>query len=220
MSALCHHSNCQPNRCLFLHLTNRTHALTPHSYQHQPEHVITNVHIASNNPHVIYTHVSPDKDPTITLIHLTRTTRPVHKRTQRPRVTNTLHTVTRIITLSPPSSSLHQETTHITTAHLVLAAPQIKKSPWNIIRHTDLTQHILSRVMAALSLTTTYPIWKNPSTSPTTTLCSPLLTLRAAYNLALTSIDTHLSPPPSPSLHPLPHSPKKEETLEKERGGV
>ena len=129
MSALGHHSNCQPNRCLFLHLTNRTHALTPHSYQHQPEHVITNVHLASNNPHVVYTHVLPHTDPTTTLIHLTRTTRPVHKRTPRPRVTNTLPTATRIITLSPPSSSLHQETTHMTTAHLILAAPQIKKSP-------------------------------------------------------------------------------------------
>lgn len=83
----------------------------------------------------------------------------------------------------------------MTAAHLVLATPQTRTIPWNILHHVDITKHTLHRVMATLCLYKVYPIWTSPNTAPTATPCYPLRTPPATHSPISTSTDTHLIPP-------------------------
>ena len=167
MTAISRPADCQPHRRLFLHLNHQTNAITTHTYDHHTEHFVIHLHWNSTNPYVIYTSVSSDKDPTTTLLHLASAPRPATKRKRRPRATNTLPNDTQIIALPPPNSTLHMQASLLTAAHLVLTAPQPWTIPWHTLRHTDISAHTLQRVITALCLYTSYPLWTNTvSTSP------------------------------------------------------
>ena len=169
ITSLGYPTNCQPNRRLSLHLNHLTHPITPHTYAHHPALVTINLHLTSTNPYVIYTSVSPNAlPPTTTLIHLSITNRQPNKRKRRPRVTNALPTATHIITLPPANSTIHQQTTLITAAHLLLTAPHPRTIPWNILRHHDIARHTVCRILATLSMQTTYPLWIQHNTAPGT----------------------------------------------------
>lgn len=139
LNAIGHYTHCQPNLHVMLHLNHQTHNITQHNYVHQPSYFTTTLHMTTNNLHVIYSHVSPHSAPTTTLIHLAAPVRSTQKRKRHNRSTNNLPNATRIITLPPPTSALHQQMTLITATHLVLTAPQ----PWDIPWTISMSYHIL-----------------------------------------------------------------------------
>lgn len=102
-----------------------------------------------------------------TLRQIIRVTTILLIKKNRPRVTTILPNPTRTITLPTPPTPLHQETTLITTAHLVLTAPQPGHIPWNILRSNSTSTYILNHILATSSLQTTYPLWvTRTSTQP------------------------------------------------------
>ena len=170
--------------------------ITPHTYDHHTEHFTIHLHWNSNIPYVIYTSVSPDKDPTTTLL-------------QRPCATNILPNAAQIITPPPTDSVLHMQTSLLTASHLVLTAPQFWIIPWNILRHTNITAHTLHRVISVLCLHTSYPLWTSTIGTTPQLPSHPILAQHTVHNQVHPSIDTHLT---HPSLPP-PHSSKMEERL-------
>ena len=197
-------ADCQPHRRLFLHLNQLTHALLSYALDQHTEQVTIHLHLTSNNPYVTYISGSPDKHPATTLIHLehvshTATNRKRRKR--RKRDINTLPTAKRIITLPPPNSVLHIQTSLLTATHLVLTAPQPWTIPWKTLRHIDITTHTLHRVIAAICLHTSYPLWSNTISTIPQPHSPTIIDQYTAHGHTTTSIDTHLTPPPhSPPL--------------------
>ena len=199
--AIGHHTHCQPNRHVQLHLNQHTHNITHHTYVHQPAHFTIALHITTNNPYVTYSSVSPHYAPTTALVHLAAPARPTHKRKRHKRASSILPDVTRIITLPTLTSALHQQLTLITATHLVLTTPQPRDIPWSILNPIDVTTHTLHRILATLCLRTTYPLWTTSPSAPNPTRRRPPTCITHPPP-APDSIDTHLIPPslPPPTL--------------------